>query len=85
MPRCLALSFSLMMSFAPLAQAQTIDPLSFDPLAQPVVAQLEREGYSGIRVYETWLGRLRIIAMIDGRRREVILHPTSGAILRDYL
>lgn len=76
----LVLPLAVLLLSAPVALADTVDPL-----AEPVVAQLAREGYSGIRVDETWLGRIRVIAMIDGRRREVILHPTSGAILRDYL
>lgn len=56
-----------------------------DPMAAPYVIALRQEGYQGVTVEQTWLGRLRIIAFLDGRRREIILHPTSGEVLRDVL
>lgn len=56
-----------------------------DPTAAPYVIALRDEGYQGVTVEQTWLGRLRIIAFLQGRRREIILHPTSGEVLRDVL
>lgn len=67
--------------FAGPGMAQT-DPV--DPVAAPVVQQLEQQGYSSIRVEQTWLGRLRILAWLNGQQREIILHPASGEILRDF-
>ncbi len=49
-----------------------------------VVAQLVAEGYAHVRVETTWLGRIRIVGLLDGRLREIVLHPTSGEVLRDY-
>lgn len=58
------------------AQAQTAE--------DQVVSQLKRQGYRRIEVYRTLLGRTRILAIGPRGRREVILHPSTGAILRDY-
>ncbi|MBC7142452.1 MAG: hypothetical protein H5U18_09905 [Rhodobacteraceae bacterium] len=46
--------------------------------------QLRREGYRITYQKRTWLGRIRIQAMNGLRRREVVLDPSSGEILRDY-
>lgn len=58
--------------------------------AEPAVAQvladeLRERGYSDVSVGWTWLGRLRVVGWIDGREREIIVHPTSGEILRDVM
>lgn len=50
-----------------------------------VVAALLAEGYQRVHVEHTWLGRIRIVGWLDGRMREIVLHPTSGEVLRDYL
>jgi hypothetical protein len=49
-----------------------------------VIEQLKRQGYGRIEVYRTLLGRTRIVAVGARGRREIILNPSSGAILRDY-
>lgn len=48
-----------------------------------VVAQLTRQGFSNITVETTWLGRERILAERADGRREIILNPRTGEILRD--
>lgn len=68
-------------------------------LAQPVLAQdgqsretrvemitrhLAQQGYDGIEVSRTFLGRYRIEAEKNGKEREIILNPATGEILRDY-
>ena len=53
------------------------------PFEDAVVAQLESQGYSSITVERTLLGRVKIIGQIDGGRREIILNPRTGEILRD--
>ncbi len=53
-----------------------------DPATQ-VVAELTRQSYSDIKVYTTWLGRVRILAHRDGGVREIVLNPRTGEILRD--
>lgn len=65
------------------AQTGSAEAQAEEAVAAPRVALLEREGYSDIRVEWTWLGRLRIVAWLDGQRREIILHPTTGEVLRD--
>ena len=66
-----------------LAQTGSAEAQAEEAVAAPRVAALAREGYRDIKVEWTWLGRLRIVAWLDGRRREVILHPTTGEVLRD--
>lgn len=54
-------------------------------LEDVVAAKLTAEGYGRITVEHTWLGRIRIVGWLDGRMREIVLHPTSGEVLRDYV
>jgi hypothetical protein len=49
-----------------------------------VVDQLRRQGFSSISVGRTLLGRTRIVAEGNGGRREIILNPRTGEILRDF-
>ncbi len=50
-----------------------------------VVNQLRRQGYREITLQRTLLGRTRIVATGAAGRREIILNPSTGAILRDYI
>lgn len=52
---------------------------------QPLLAELQRDGYGRIEAGWTWLGRLYVTAWRDGRQREIVIHPTSGEVLRDVL
>lgn len=50
-----------------------------------IVRELRGDGYQEIRLFRTFLGRLRFVGE-DGRsRREIIVSPTTGVILRDYV
>lgn len=51
--------------------------------ADAVVAQLTRQGFFNIAVDTTWLGRVRIVADRGDGKREIILNPRTGEILRD--
>ncbi|WP_377508044.1 PepSY domain-containing protein [Octadecabacter sp. R77987] len=73
MIRVLAVLFALL---AAPAFAQT--PLD------AVVSQLQSQGYSSISVNRTLLGRIRIVAISEAYRREIVMNPTTGEILRDY-
>ena len=48
-----------------------------------IVAQLKSQGYNSITVERTLLGRIKIIGKIDTGRREIILNPRTGEIMRD--
>lgn len=48
-----------------------------------VVADLRRQGYTDFEVRRTLLGRVIIEAEGPGRKREVVLNPHTGEILRD--
>ena len=50
-----------------------------------IVEQLQEQGYRRIRINRTLLGRTRILADGAGRRREIVINPSTGAILRDYM
>lgn len=55
-----------------------------DALSDRIVAQLRRQGYDSVTVSRTLLGRMRILASGAGQRREIILNPRTGEILRDF-
>lgn len=54
-----------------------------DTFSNDVVAQLTRQGFSGIKTETTWLGRTRIVASRADGTREIVVNPRSGEILRD--
>lgn len=47
--------------------------------------ELREDGYENIRISRTFLGRLRFTGSQPGRRREIVVNPANGAILRDYV
>ncbi|WP_321364729.1 hypothetical protein [uncultured Celeribacter sp.] len=49
-----------------------------------VIAQLKSQGYTKITMGRTFLGRTRIVAQNDEMRREIIINPATGEVLRDY-
>ena len=56
-----------------------------DRLRDVVVRELRDDGYTEIRISRTWLGRMRFVANRPGARREIVINPATGAILRDYV
>ena len=50
-----------------------------------ITRTLAREGWTDIQVSRTFLGRLRITARKRDARREIIVNPRTGEILRDLL
>ncbi|MEM9196965.1 MAG: hypothetical protein AAGD12_03840 [Pseudomonadota bacterium] len=46
---------------------------------------LEEQGYEIVEVERTWLGRVQIEATRDGNRRELIINPRTGEVLRDLV
>ncbi len=56
-----------------------------DQVRDLVVRELREDGYSEIRITRTWLGRLRFVARNGNRRREIVVNPATGVILRDYI
>lgn len=49
-----------------------------------IVRQLTQQGFRDITVSRTFLGRVRIMAMSDDLRREIVFNPATGEIIRDY-
>ena len=54
-----------------------------DAFAALFVEQLKAQGFGRIEVSRTWLGRIRIVARNESFRREIILNPRTGEVLRD--
>ncbi len=54
-----------------------------DAFVSLFVEQLKDQGFSRIQVSRTWLGRIRIVATNQNFRREIILNPRTGEVLRD--
>ncbi len=50
-----------------------------------VIKQLKAQGFRQITVETTLLGRVRIVAHSKAGRREIVLNPRTGEILRDVL
>ena len=62
-------------------------PVLADPPAEigrAVAAQLRDQGYGQIEVARTWLGRVRVVGLRGAIRREIVVNPNTGEILRDY-
>jgi hypothetical protein len=49
-----------------------------------VIDQLRDQGFSEFRVSRTLLGRTMIVATNREYRREIVINPGTGVILRDY-
>ena len=50
-----------------------------------IVAQLRGQGYEVVEVRRTLLGRIKVEAVSEGRKRELVFDRTTGEILRDYV
>ena len=70
----IGLSAALTMGGAAMAQ----------PAEDMILAQLRQQGFKKITVGRTLLGRTRFVATGNGQRREIILNPVTGEILRDF-
>lgn len=57
--------------------------LAADDYVTEIVRQLERQGYDTVTVSRTLLGRVKIVATGRRGRREIIVNPSTGEILRD--
>ncbi len=71
-----AILYCLLALLAVPAAAQTAE--------DRIVRQLREQGFEEIEVSRTLLGRVRIVAIEDDTLREIVLNPSTGAILRDY-
>jgi hypothetical protein len=73
--------------FIASAMAIVASPVTeaFADFSDDIVAALRKQGYETIEVSRTLLGRTRILATAPWGRRELILNPRTGEILRDIL
>lgn len=56
-----------------------------DDVRDYIVRELREDGYSDIRLSRTLLGRMRFVATRPDARREIVVNPRTGEILRDYI
>ncbi len=66
-----------------LGAVATAGPALARDRSDDIVRQLKKGGYSIVDVSRTFLGRVRILASRKGGRREIIVNPSTGEILRD--
>ena len=78
MLRILALTFLIALA-PPAAQAEP------SLVRDRIVEVLTDDGYEEIRISRTLLGRMRFIATKPRHRREIVVNPVTGVILRDYI
>lgn len=52
---------------------------------EAIIEQLMEQGFADVQVSKTFLGRLRFVASAGQQRREIVINPYTGEILRDYL
>ncbi|MEM1237305.1 MAG: hypothetical protein AAGI10_10065 [Pseudomonadota bacterium] len=58
-------------------------PAFAQSIEEQVVTQLNAQGFASVEMNRTLLGRLRFVAVSDRLRREIVVHPTTGAVLFD--
>jgi len=51
--------------------------------AGSIIADLRAQGFSEIETEQTWLGRTKIVASGADGKREIVVNPNTGEILRD--
>ena len=73
-----------MIRAALITLALTATPAFAQSIEEQVQTQLQSQGFTEIVMIRTLLGRLRIVASNDSYRRELILDPRTGAVLRDH-
>ena len=56
-----------------------------DDVRDYIVRELREDGYRDIRVSRTLLGRMRFTASRNDARREIVVNPRTGEIIRDYI
>jgi hypothetical protein len=78
-----AIVFGLALSLAPALLASAARAES-SPYALQVEKELRQQGYTKMTVSRSWFGRTLIHAESKTERREIVLNPRTGEILRDY-
>ncbi|WP_179141857.1 PepSY domain-containing protein [Salibaculum halophilum] len=73
-----------MIRIALIILALTASPALAQSVEEQVRSQLSAQGFTEIDMRRTLLGRLRVVATSETHRREIVINPGSGAILRDY-
>ena len=76
MLRILVITLAILAAAPALADGHTV--------RDRVVGELIEDGYTEIRISRTILRRLRFVGENQETRREIVVHPVTGVVLRDY-
>lgn len=60
-------------------------PVMAQDIQTQIAQQLRAQGFDSVEISKTWLGRLRFEGSDGTQRREIIVNPRTGEILRDFL
>ena len=58
-------------------------PATAQTLEDSIDQQLRAQGYEKVTISRTLLGRVFVVAEGGGRRREIVINPATGEVLRD--
>lgn len=74
-----SLRLVLLLAFVGLAA-----PAFAETIQDRAVRELVNQGFDSITMQRTLLGRVRIIGVAPGLRREIVVNLRTGEVLRDY-
>jgi len=70
--------------FSALLLARPLPVMAQTSELDAIIEKLKTQNYAEIRVRRTLLGRIRVTARGVNGRREIVLNPSTGAVLRDH-
>lgn len=68
-----------------LALAPALARADAHTIRDRIITELSEDGYTEVRIGRTLLGRTRFVATRPDARREIVVNPRTGVILRDYI
>ena len=86
-PRCGSMVSNMLRKAAIILALAVASPAHADAASvrERVIAELRDDGYTEVRISRTLLGRLRFVARRSDAVREIVVNPSTGVILRDYM
>jgi hypothetical protein len=72
-------ALAILLSLGPVSSARA------ETLEENLIRQMQDQGYGSVTVSRTLLGRIMVVAKTADVHREIVIHPVTGEILRDYV
>ncbi len=66
------------------ALAVMASPVFGQSTVDSITSEMQRGGFNRVQVRRTLLGRIRIVGESRDTKREIVLNPNTGLILRDF-